>query len=210
MKGYQRRLPHNSNIYINRKQKQRETPNPTHNTKMASHHNLSIIFFFAFFVTIISVTAVTGDMVDDVCEKTRNPPLCVKALRADHRSKKADLKGLGIVAIDIATKQAKKGQSLVQSLRKGATDPELKNIYSSCLESYSDSVGILKKCPALLKSKHFSSLNIQASAVLDNPVDCDDHFSDIPNHPRSLKDTSDKLQAFSSIILVISNQLNGV
>nr|GMD73989.1 pectinesterase inhibitor-like [Ipomoea batatas] len=176
---------------------------------MAFPHKLST-FLFAVLVAVAAVTTtVTADLVDTVCGKTPQPALCAQTLRADPRPKD-DLKALGLVAIDIATNQAKSGQALVQSLLSGATDPKLKEILSSCLEHYSDSVDSLGKCPDLLRSRDFGGLNSQASAALDSPGNCDDEFSEgSAAEPPQLKDTSSKLQEFCSVVLVVSNLSKG-
>ncbi|XP_019180239.1 PREDICTED: pectinesterase inhibitor-like [Ipomoea nil] len=176
---------------------------------MAFPHKLST-FFFAVLVAVVAATTVTADLVDTVCGKTPQPALCTQTLRADPRSKDADLNALGLVAIDIATNEAKSGQALVQSLLNGATDPNLKEIYSSCVEHYTNSVNSLGKCPDLLRSRDFTRLNIQASAALDNPGNCDEEFSEgSAAEPPQVKDTSSKLQEFCNIVLVISSLSKG-
>ncbi|CAH9114945.1 unnamed protein product [Cuscuta epithymum] len=172
----------------------------------SSSHKLSI--FFSFFVALISITNVNGDLIDTVCAKTQRPPFCQQTLRADPRSKTADLKGLGFISIDITTKQANSGKTLVQSLLNGAVDQKVKSALSSCLENYGDSIDTLGECSDALKSGDYGGLNIKASSALDSFGTCDDGFSDFSKpEPPQLKDASSNLQGICDIILVISNLL---
>ncbi|RAL38604.1 hypothetical protein DM860_002582 [Cuscuta australis] len=186
-----------------------ERKNQSHN--MAFYHNLATILFGILLLPLIFFTNVHGDVIDDVCAKALRPPLCQKVLRGDPRSKNADLKTLGSIAIDITTKQAKSGQSLVQSLLKKATDPKQKSALSTCVENYGDSIDNLRECPGLLRSGDYGGVNIKASAAFDDFETCNDGFSDlsIPEPPK-LKDSSSMSQGVCDIILVISNLLKTV
>ncbi|KAK4358002.1 hypothetical protein RND71_023612 [Anisodus tanguticus] len=143
-----------------------------------------------------TLTSVRADLVDDVCSKTQKPAICLSALRADPRSKGANLEGLATISIDISLKNAKSTRDLVNTLLKQATDPKLKTRYDSCLENYNDAVDDLGELPSFLKSKDYDGLNIHASAVSDDPSTCDDNFSGPPAESPQLKAASDKFQGF--------------
>ncbi|XP_059315991.1 pectinesterase inhibitor-like [Lycium ferocissimum] len=174
---------------------------------MALSYN-SVLFLIVSLLSISSMsTSVGADLVNDVCSKTKKPAICLSALRADPRSKCANLESLATISIDISLKNAQSTRDLVNTLLKQATDPKLKTRYDSCLENYDDAVDELGGLPVFLKSKDYGGLNIHASAASDGPSTCDDNFSEQPAEAPQLKDASDKLQGLISIILVISNLL---
>ncbi|XP_059315563.1 pectinesterase inhibitor-like [Lycium ferocissimum] len=167
-------------------------------------------FLIVVLLSISSVlTSVRADLVDDVCSKTQKPAICLSALRADPRSKGANLEGLATISIDASLKNAQSTRNLVNTLLKQATDPKLKTRYASCLENYNDAVDDIGGLPAFLKSKDYGGLNTHASAASDDPSTCDENFSGPPAEAPQLKDASDKLQGLISIVLVISNLLTG-
>nr|GLL43895.1 pectinesterase inhibitor-like [Ipomoea trifida] len=172
---------------------------------MAFSHNLRFLFAV---VLAISVANVTADIVDDICAKTPQPATCKQLLGSDPRSKTSDLVALQTVAIDVASRQAKSGQSLVSSLHGGATEPKLKEIYSSCLENYGNSVDCIGQIPGFLRSKDYGSLGTFASAAIDGPATCDDNFSSSSPEPPQLKDASLKLRTICSAVLAINKKLS--
>ncbi|MCD7464777.1 hypothetical protein HAX54_053406 [Datura stramonium] len=176
---------------------------------MALSYNSASFLIVSLLSISFTLTIVKADLIDDVCSNAQKPALCLSALRADSRSKDANLEGLATISIDISLKNAQSARDLVNTLLKQATDPKLKTRYDSCLENYNDAVDDLRGLPALLKSKDYGGLNIHASAALDDPSTCDDNFSEPPAQSPQLKAASDNLQGLVGIILVISNLLKG-
>ncbi|KAK6795089.1 hypothetical protein RDI58_008542 [Solanum bulbocastanum] len=177
---------------------------------MALSYNF-VTFLIVFLLSIsVTLTSVKSDLIDDICSKTLKKAVCLSALRADPRSKGANLEGLATISIDLSQKKAKSTHDLVSTLLKQATDPNLKTRYSSCLENYNDTINDLGELSGFLKSKDYESLNIHASAASDGPSTCDDNFSGPPTESPQLKNASDNLQGLISIILVVSNQLKGM
>ncbi|KAJ8548018.1 hypothetical protein K7X08_021254 [Anisodus acutangulus] len=163
---------------------------------MALSYNFVLFLIVSLLSISSTLTSVRADLVDDVCSKTQKPAICLSVLRADPRSKGANLEGLATISIDISLKNAKSTRDLVNTLLKQATDPKLKTRYDSCLENYNDAVDDLGELPSFLKSKDYDGLNIHASAVSDDPSTCDDNFSGPPAESPQLKAASDKFQGF--------------
>ncbi|KAK4376596.1 hypothetical protein RND71_002892 [Anisodus tanguticus] len=174
-----------------------------------SSYNFALFLIVSLLSISSTLISVRADLVDSVCSKTQKTTICLSALRADTRSKGANLETLATISIDISLKNAESARDLVSTLLKQATDPKLKTRYDSCLENYNDAVDDLRGLPDFLKSKDYAGLNIHASAVSDDPSTCDDNFSEPPVEEPQLKAASDKLQGLVSIILVISNLLKG-
>nr|XP_004298183.2 PREDICTED: cell wall / vacuolar inhibitor of fructosidase 1-like [Fragaria vesca subsp. vesca] len=57
-------------------------------------------------------------LIDETCQKTPNPNLCVSSLKSDPRSSGADVKGLGIIMVDVVKAKAIIGQNKVSGLLK--------------------------------------------------------------------------------------------
>ncbi|VFQ60987.1 unnamed protein product [Cuscuta campestris] len=174
---------------------------------MAFHHtNIITIFFGILLLPLFSFTNVHGDPVDDVCAKAQQHSLCLKVLRADPRSKNADLKTLGFVTIDAMTNEVKSGLSLAQLLLSKVTDPRQKSPLSACVDSLGHSIMNLEECSGSWRSGDLVGVNIQASTAAGFVQGCDRGFSDhsIPEPPQ-LKDSCSTAQWIDDIISVISN-----
>ncbi|XP_061993365.1 cell wall / vacuolar inhibitor of fructosidase 1-like [Rosa rugosa] len=57
-------------------------------------------------------------LIDETCQKTPNPNLCVSSLKSDPRSSDADVKGLGVIMVDVVKAKAIIGQNKAQELLK--------------------------------------------------------------------------------------------
>ncbi|XP_059311158.1 pectinesterase inhibitor-like [Lycium ferocissimum] len=171
---------------------------------MALSYNSAPFLFVSLLSISFTLTSVRADLVAEVCSKTLKPAICLSALRADPRSKGADLVVLATVAIGISQTNATSVRNLVSTLLKQATDPKLKTRYDSCLESYNDAIYVLGGLPDDLKSKDYDSLNVHAGAATTGASTCDDDFEGPPAEAPQLKDASDKLQGLIDIIVVIS------
>ncbi|CAH9080379.1 unnamed protein product [Cuscuta europaea] len=172
----------------------------------SSSHKLSILF--SFLIALVSLTTVKGDLIDTVCAKTLRPASCQQTLRSDPRSKTADLKGLGLISTDIATKQAISGKALAQGLVNVSFDQRVKSAISYCLEKYDESVFHLGQCSESLRSGVYGGLNFEASSAGNSIEACEDGFADLPRpEPRQLQAANSNLQGVCDIVLVISNLL---
>ncbi|CAH9129563.1 unnamed protein product [Cuscuta epithymum] len=177
--------------------------------KPSSYIVASTLLFIATFFTF-ACTNVTADLVGRICVKARRPDTCTRALRSDPRTKTADMKELATIAIEVSMKHAKTSHALVESLLKGAKNPESKSRYSSCLDNYEDSVEALGRCLDFLKVKDYGSLDSYASAALDFPETCDQDFEDAAaRESGKLKAASTKLQDLCDVVLIVSSKLSG-
>ncbi|KAL7139085.1 hypothetical protein ABFS83_09G027500 [Erythranthe nasuta] len=86
--------------------------------------------------------------VDDICNKTKDPPLCLKgfATDVDGRSATADMKTLATVAIDVALAEAGKVSLDIEDHLVEEKDRKMFNIYLQCTTFYfhvTDSMGVM-------------------------------------------------------------------
>ncbi|XP_052176630.1 pectinesterase inhibitor-like [Diospyros lotus] len=172
--------------------------------KTSSLFPASLLLFVFFSLS----SRATATLIEDVCSKTQNPPLCLEVLKGDHRSNKADLKGLGLIAIDSAEKFAKETSKLVVSLVKKASDPKVKGRYETCEENYDDTVTNLEEARQALKSGDILGLRTRASAALDGPDTCEDGFEEPPAEARELQQANKKMEGLCSTILAVASRLS--
>ncbi|XP_050935211.1 pectinesterase inhibitor-like [Cucumis melo] len=88
--------------------------------------------------TIISNAASSNDIVSTIYPKTSKAQFCSSVLKSADTT---DLKGLVVYTVNLAHTNACKSLTLANSLAKTTTNPQLKQRYSSCAESYDEVVG---------------------------------------------------------------------
>ncbi|KAE8637369.1 hypothetical protein CSA_022903 [Cucumis sativus] len=110
-----------------------------------------------------------------------------------------------------AGQERKRHQSLdyvtSNSLAKTATNPQLKQRYSSCAESYDEAIGDIENAQKDLALGDFNGVNIVTSGAMTNIGDCQDKFAQPPKDTSLLLKNGKTLNDICSIILVISNLL---
>uniref|UniRef100_A0A9I9E2U2 Pectinesterase inhibitor domain-containing protein n=1 Tax=Cucumis melo TaxID=3656 RepID=A0A9I9E2U2_CUCME len=77
-------------------------------------------------------------VISTICPKTSNPPFCSSVLKSAGTT---NIKGLAVYTLNLAHTNAKKSLTLANSLAKSTINPQLKQRYSSCAESYDEVVG---------------------------------------------------------------------
>uniref|UniRef100_A0A9I9EJV7 Pectinesterase inhibitor domain-containing protein n=1 Tax=Cucumis melo TaxID=3656 RepID=A0A9I9EJV7_CUCME len=88
-----------------------------------------------------------------------------------------DLKGLAIYTLNLAHTNARKSLTLANSLAKSTTNPQLKQCYSSCAESYDEAVGDTENAQKDLALGDFNAVNIVTSGAMTEIDDCHDKFT---------------------------------
>lgn len=163
----------------------------------------SSLFLFAAISLALFFSQSQADLIRTVCSKSRNPPVCNWVLRSDPRSRGSDLTGLGEIAIEKAQAAVKVATAAVKTVRpKGS---RIKGVVSTCLETFSDAVDDLNDSKQFLKSRDKQSLNVHASAALDNVDTCDDEFNTAGGEPAIVARATKKAGDVIDVVLVISN-----
>ena len=173
--------------------------------KMANNSCLIIISLVGVLsFTIISNVASSNDVVSTICPKTSNPQFCSSVLKSAGTT---NLKGLAVYTLNLAHTNAEKSLTLANSLTKTATNPQLKQRYSSCAESYDEAIGDIENARKDLALGDFNGVNIVTSGAMTNIGDCQDKFAQPPKDTSLLLKNGKTLNDICSIILVISNLL---
>ncbi|CAA2956555.1 pectinesterase inhibitor [Olea europaea var. sylvestris] len=152
----------------------------------------------AFLCSCLTFHNANADLIGDLCSTVPNHSFCNQALRSDPRSAKADIRGLGQIALDKALASAKTTLKLAQALGNGQKP-------STCAEVCSDAIDDLNECQGLLRGNDKGSLNIKASAAMTDLDTCDDDYG--AKEPINLKNASQTTKGYISIILAVSNRL---
>ncbi|GMP76215.1 hypothetical protein CsSME_00032993 [Camellia sinensis var. sinensis] len=143
--------------------------------------------------------------INQICHKTQNPSLCSQIL--PHSSRR-DLKALGQIAIDITQTNVKQTSNLIVSLSRQTTNPELKNILSTCAKNYEDASRNLDVARQSMTSSNIFSVHARASDAESDLNNCDDEFEGTPK-PSQLQQASKKVEDLCRIILVICASFGG-
>ncbi|KAA0054659.1 pectinesterase inhibitor-like [Cucumis melo var. makuwa] len=170
---------------------------------MANNSCLIIVSLIGVLLFTINVASST-DVVSTICPKTSNPPFCSSVLKSAGTT---DLKGLVVYTLIFAHTNARKSLTLASSLAKTTPNPQLKQRYSSCAESYDEAIGDIENAQKDLALGDFNGVNIVTSSAMTGIDDCQDKLAQPPKDISLLLKNGKTLNDICSIILVISNLL---
>ncbi|XP_050935229.1 pectinesterase inhibitor-like [Cucumis melo] len=170
---------------------------------MANNSCLVIISFIGVLLFTNNVASST-DVVSTICPKTSNPPFCSSVLKS---ASTTDLKGLAVYTLNFAHTNARKSLTVASSLAKTTLNPQLKQRYSSCAESYDEAIGDIENAQKDLVLGDFNGVNIVTSGAMTGIDDCQDKLAQPPKDTSLLLKNGKTLNDICSIILVISNLL---
>ncbi|TYK11709.1 pectinesterase inhibitor-like [Cucumis melo var. makuwa] len=88
-----------------------------------------------------------------------------------------DLKGLAVYTLNHVHRNARKSLTLANSLAKTTPNPQLKQRYSSCAESYDEVVGDIENAQKDLALGDFNTVNIVTSGAMTDIDDCQDNLA---------------------------------
>ncbi|XP_031742861.1 pectinesterase inhibitor-like [Cucumis sativus] len=155
--------------------------------------------------TIISNVASSNDVVSTICSEISNPQFCLSVLKSAGTT---DLKGLAVYTLNLAHSNAGKSLILANSLAKATTNPQLKQRYSFCAESYDEVVGDIENAQNDLALGDFIGVIIVTTGAMTTLGDhCQNKLLQPPKDTSLLLKNSNTLDDIFSIIMVISDHL---
>ncbi|XP_022138711.1 pectinesterase inhibitor-like [Momordica charantia] len=163
----------------------------------------SLLAFVSSLVLLLHVAS-ANDVASTICPKTKNPGFCTTELKT---AGSADLKALATHTLNLARKKAGESVALANDLAAKATDPQLKERYTSCSKNFDEAIGNIETAEKHLASGDYNGVNLAGSAVMSTVDDCRANFETGPADTSSLSTNGKTLDDISSIILVISNLL---
>ncbi|KAJ6900449.1 hypothetical protein NC652_026534 [Populus alba x Populus x berolinensis] len=134
-------------------------------------------------------TLVGADLIQETCQKTRYPALCVKTLKSNPRSSTADVKGLVHIMLEA---------NLANSKRTSATE-----VYdNAATDDFPTAIQSLEK-------NDLGTAKIHVSNAFDAPGNCRDTFSEVPGAQGTpdLTKLNDYFEQLSVTALIMLNNL---
>ncbi|XP_044493387.1 putative invertase inhibitor [Mangifera indica] len=173
--------------------------------------SLSLLFIF-FFVSDHLITA--HNLIHQTCKKcSQNDPnlsytFCVTSLEAVPSSHCANLRQLGMIAINLTRRNVTSTKSYINELLKNKKlDPFMKACLNDCYELYSDAIMTLQQAFIDYKSKHYEDANFEISSVMDASTTCEDGFKEQEGVVSPLTKRNNNTFQLPAIALSIINML---
>lgn len=142
-----------------------------------------MLLFLAFL--LLSTQSLGTSVLEDTCKRAAasSPNIgynfCVTSLRADPRSKNADLAGLGLIALDLVSSKTTQARSHAKDLlRNPVLVSDKKQCLQQCLELYDDAIDTLKRCKDAYNAKRYGDVNIWVSGAIDDSGTCEEGFKE--------------------------------
>lgn len=150
---------------------------------MKNYFPLVYTFLAFFFLLLVSVRS---NVIKDSCNKAaKGDPkisfkMCVASLEQSPKSKSAaSVEDLVPISIEIATSNATSIISIVSKLLKNKKLGKFtRSCLDTCSELYSDAGSDLQSGGKAVESKDYGTANVQLSAALDAPDNCEDGFKE--------------------------------
>ncbi|KAI6702879.1 hypothetical protein NL676_012015 [Syzygium grande] len=149
----------------------------------------SLSLLLVFFLTSLHAASADGGancVIHETCQKcAQEDPtnvsykFCVASLESNPNSRRADLRGLGLISIKLLRHNVTGTRAYAKKLLKSKKmDPFIKACLQDCLELYSDAVPTLKEAIRAYKDEKYRDVNIDLSSVMDASTTCEDGFTE--------------------------------
>ncbi|KAL8036941.1 hypothetical protein ABFS82_11G009000 [Erythranthe guttata] len=176
---------------------------------MASSSTLSqlIIFLIILFSTnLLFAIPATSYPIENICRQTKNPDSCYKLL-TPHAN--ANLQEIGRIVIETTSAKFTLTGALIESYRTQTKDPNLKTVYTLCVNYYRSALVEINGARDKLKTGQFGGVNAAANTVSRDSSACIGTFAtNAPNKSIPIaKETSD-VDYISSVFVVVSRILS--
>ncbi|XP_060178240.1 pectinesterase inhibitor-like [Lycium barbarum] len=159
---------------------------------MYSMRKLIVIFF----ISLSLITFSSGDLIDDVCRKSRDFKVCTTSLRADPKSSSADEKGLIRILLQQCLAKATSIYNEIVNLLKETKEPVLKECLQICKDNYDGSNEDLIDSIKYFDASDYFSLKISAAGATNGAVTCEEAFTEPPVRKSPIKSENDNFADF--------------
>lgn len=126
------------------------------------------------------------EFIEQVCNTTDYPDLCIATLRSDPRSSSADVKELCHIILEKTQANATETVGKAQRFFNQTTDPAMKECFQACMDDYENNAN--KYLPDAIRSlelKAYEDAAGNASAAIDEAIRCEQSFGEVPKASRS-------------------------
>lgn len=174
---------------------------------------MACLQFCASFIILLSTIPaispssvnVSENDIEDLCKNTIDAQFCVKVLKSDPRTPKADFEGLTQISIDLSRSFVLETSAMLASLAKNDTQSALmKSRYTACLMQYGRSLNDMEYANECLKIKYLRGIYM---AILSSKVAagaCTREFETPPADKSGLIERNRKLRIYGQIIVLAS------
>ncbi|KAF8023902.1 hypothetical protein BT93_F1177 [Corymbia citriodora subsp. variegata] len=173
----------------------------------------SLYALFLILFLIFQHVQSANNIVHDTCKKIKagdtdlNFDYCVKSLESNPESHKADLKGLGLIGLELLQGNLTSIVEYIEELLKQKWEPRLRDALSLCLDVYSTNEG-QDQIPAY-KAKLYDDVGSWASSVMTDEDTCDTQESQNEGMVPPLTKRNNEIVQLSTIVLGVLAILQG-
>lgn len=165
---------------------------------------LPLILLSLFISTTMSIK---DSVLSSVCSNTVNPAFCMEAFKADPRTARSDLHGLGHISVDLARSKAVATLRLVQALNRRPATTDMKQKLASCTRKYGVAIGQLDGAKRHLGKGNYGGVAIAASTAMEKAEDCQDEFEVPPRAPPALDRNNREMESFCNMVFNVAGVL---
>lgn len=159
----------------------------------------------------------SGGLIASACNRTLYYDVCVASLASRSGSRRADLRGLASISLDVGLAHARATVSLAKALSKrraaaaasGGGGAYAAGCLRDCVEEYSEAVDGLRKSSAALRRSAYDDVNDLVSGAMTNSDTCEGAFADKPGLRSPLTERNSYFFKICSITIAITNLLHG-
>ncbi|KDP23455.1 hypothetical protein JCGZ_23288 [Jatropha curcas] len=162
------------------------------------------IFFFAFFLAMVSSSHQASVLVTQSCQKTLYKDFCLSALGSVQAT---DLQSLTKAALNIESSKGTGILKLTADLIKKSSDPVLKSALTDCSEDYDNALDEIKDSLRAIEAKSYGDVKTWVSAAMTYSGSCEDGFKEKPGLKSPLTTVNTEFNQLCSIILTFTNLL---
>ncbi|CAL9070072.1 unnamed protein product [Musa banksii] len=176
-----------------------------------------LVFFFLLLLPLFPLALSGGtpgstaapSLIQKTCNETTYYDLCVSSLGSDPHSRKADVKGLSTIAIDIAISNATNTSSFAAALAHNATDASLVTVLRACATKYANAREALQWSLDALSTEAYDYAFVHVSAAAEYPNVCRVLFRQNPRlaYPAAMARREEDLEHLCTIALEIISLL---
>ncbi|KAK6941022.1 Pectinesterase inhibitor domain [Dillenia turbinata] len=141
----------------------------------------SLTTFFFILPLLCIATAINPEIVS-LCEKSQNKAFCVAALESDPVSQgQKDLTSFGIIAIELAIKQAVKTTAQIKTLLQNTTelDPAVEDGLRDCTDFYTDATAQLDDSLAALTANAYDDVMTWIKTAVKDAESCESSLGEL-------------------------------
>lgn len=167
------------------------------------------LFFLASSLILFHAESAANDIIADACKKAAasspnvNFDYCVKALGSYPKSPTADIRGLGLIALNLLESSVMRTGSSIQQLLKQKQDPYIRECLSGCSDLYSDAVDSTKDAVRAYQAERYLDVQNSVTTVSTNVDTCESQFTEKEGVTSPLTKQNGEATHLSSIGLAI-------